>query len=110
MTFLSSLTSRARFRLPFSFASLVMYSMRALGEQSGTIWECCLVLELRPPTTPPVERQSGVVTPEVADAFAHERSETAIREQRLRDAIGARTWPLVGESAEKRATRDRQAG
>ena len=50
------------------------------------------------------------MTPEVARAFGHEHSATAILEQRLRDAIGSRNWPLVGEVAKKLAKQDRQAG
>jgi hypothetical protein len=31
-------------------------------------------------------------------------------EQRLREAVGSRNWPLVGEIAKKLAKRDREAG
>jgi hypothetical protein len=50
------------------------------------------------------------MTPEVARAFGHEHSATAVLEQRLREAIGSRNWPLVGEIAKKLAGQDRQAG
>ena len=50
------------------------------------------------------------MTPEVARAFGHEHSATAILEQRLRGAIGSRSWSLVGEIAKKLAKQDRQAG
>ncbi len=42
--------------------------------------------------------------------FGHEHSATAILEQRLREAITTRNWPLVGEIAKKLAKQDRQAG
>lgn len=48
--------------------------------------------------------------PEVARAFGHEHSATALLEQRLREAITAQNWPLVGEIAKKIAKQDRQAG
>jgi len=38
------------------------------------------------------------MTPEVARAFGHEHSATAVLEQRLREAIGSRNWPLVVRS------------
>jgi len=50
------------------------------------------------------------MTPEVARAFGHEHSATAVLEQRLREAIGSRNWPLVGQIAKKLAGQDRQAG
>jgi hypothetical protein len=50
------------------------------------------------------------MTPEVARAFGHEHSATAVLEQGLRDAIGSRHWPLVGQIAKKLAGQDRQAG
>jgi hypothetical protein len=50
------------------------------------------------------------MTPEVARAFGHEHSATAILEQRLRDAIGTRNWPLVVEIAKKLAKQERHAG
>jgi hypothetical protein len=50
------------------------------------------------------------MTPEVARAFGHEHSATALLEQRLREAITAQNWPLVGEIAKKLAKQDRQAG
>jgi hypothetical protein len=50
------------------------------------------------------------MTPEVARAFGHEHSPTAMLEQRLREAVGSRNWPLVGEIAKKLAKRDREAG
>ena len=50
------------------------------------------------------------MTPEVASAFGHEHSATAILEQRLRDAIGSRNWPMAGEITKKLAKQDRQAG
>ena len=40
------------------------------------------------------------MTPEVARAFGHEHSPTAMLEQRLREAVGSRNWPLVGEIEE----------
>ncbi len=43
------------------------------------------------------------MTPEVARAFGHEHSATAVLEQRLREAIGSRNWPLVGQIAKKLA-------
>jgi len=42
-------------------------------------------------------------------AFGHKHSATVVLEQRLREAIGARIWPLVGEIAKKLAKQDRQA-
>jgi integrase len=56
------------------------------------------------------QRLSLSMTPEVARAFGHEHSATAILEQRLRGAIGSRNWPLVVEVAKKLAKQDRQAG
>lgn len=50
------------------------------------------------------------MTPEVARAFGHQHSPTAMLEQRLREAVGSRNWPLVGEIAKKLAKQDRQAG
>jgi hypothetical protein len=50
------------------------------------------------------------MTPDVARAFGQEHSATAILEQRLRDAVGTRNWPLVSEIAKKLAKQDRQAG
>ena len=50
------------------------------------------------------------MTPEVARAFGHEHSATAVLEQRLRQAISSRNWPLVGQIAKKLAGQDRQAG
>ena len=50
------------------------------------------------------------MTPEVARAFGHEHSATAVLEQRLREAIGSRNWQLVGQIAKKLAGQDRQAG
>lgn len=50
------------------------------------------------------------MTPEVARAFGHEHSGTAVLEQRLRKAIGSRNWPLVGQIAKKLAKQDRHAG
>jgi hypothetical protein len=41
---------------------------------------------------------------------AYEHSATAVLEQRLREAIGSRNWPLVGQIAKKLAGQDRQAG
>ena len=49
------------------------------------------------------------MTPDVASAFGHEHSATAILEQQLRDAIGIRK-PLVSEIAKKLAKQDRQTG
>lgn len=50
------------------------------------------------------------MTPDVARAFGHEHSAAAILEQRLRDAIGTRNWPLLGEIAKKLAKQDLHAG
>jgi hypothetical protein len=50
------------------------------------------------------------MTPEVARAFGHEHSATAMLEQRLREAVAFRSWSLVGEIAKKLAKQDRQAG
>ena len=50
------------------------------------------------------------MTPEVARAFGHEHSATALLEQRLREAVGSRNWQLVGEIAKKLTKQDRQAG
>jgi hypothetical protein len=46
------------------------------------------------------------MTPDVARAFGHEHSATAILEQQLRDAIGIRKPLVVSEIAKQ----DRQAG
>ena len=43
-------------------------------------------------------------------SFGHKHSSTAILDQRLREAVGSRNWPLVGEIAKKRTKRDREAG
>jgi integrase len=67
-------------------------------------------LQLRAASNAMYQRLCLSMTPEVARAFGHEHSATAILEQRLRDAIGARNWPLVGEVAKKLAKQDRQAG
>ena len=50
------------------------------------------------------------MTSEVARAFGHEHSATALLEQRLREAVGSRNWPLVSEIAKKLTKQDRQAG
>jgi hypothetical protein len=55
-------------------------------------------------------RLSLAMTPQVAGAFRHEHSTTTLLEPRLRDAIGSRNWPLVGEVAKKLAKQDRQSG
>jgi len=67
-------------------------------------------LQLRAASNAMYQRLCLSMTPEVARAFGHEHSATAILEQRLRDAIGSRNWPLVGEVAKKLAKQDRQAG
>ncbi len=50
------------------------------------------------------------MTPEVARAFGHEHSATAMLDQRLREAVASRSWSLVGEIAKKLTKRDREAG
>ena len=50
------------------------------------------------------------MTPEVARAFGHVDSATAVLEQSLREAIGSRNWPLTAEIAKTLAQQDRQAG
>lgn len=50
-------------------------------------------LQLRAASNAMYQRLSLSMTPEVARAFGHEHSATAILEQRLRDAIGSRNWP-----------------
>lgn len=67
-------------------------------------------LQLRAASNAMSQRLCLFLTPEVARAFGHEHSATAILEQRLQDAIGSRSWPLVSEAARKLAEQDRQAG
>jgi integrase len=67
-------------------------------------------LQFRAASNAMYQRLCLSMTPEVAKAFGHEHSATAILEQRLRNAIGSRNWPLVGEIAKKLAKQDRQAG
>ncbi len=67
-------------------------------------------LQFRAASNAMYQRLCLSMTPEVAAAFGHEHSATAILEQRLRNAIGSRNWPLVGEIAKKLAKQDRQAG
>ena len=67
-------------------------------------------LQFRAASNAMYQRLCLSMTPEVARAFGHEHSATAILEQRLRDAIGSRNWPLVGQIAKKLAGQDRQAG
>ena len=67
-------------------------------------------LQFRAASNAMYQRLSLSMTPEVARAFGHEHSATAILEQRLRGAIGSRNWPLVVEVAKKLAKQDRQAG
>ena len=67
-------------------------------------------LQLRAASNAMYQRLCRSMTPEVASAFGHEHSATALLEQRLRDAIGSRNWPLVGEIAKNLAKQDRQAG
>jgi hypothetical protein len=67
-------------------------------------------LQLRAASNAMYQRLCLSMTPEVARAFGHEHSATAILEQRLRGAIGSRNWSLVGEIAKKLAKQDRQAG
>jgi hypothetical protein len=67
-------------------------------------------LQFRAASNAMYQRISLSMTPEVARAFGHEHSATAILEQRLRDAIGSRNWPLVGEITKKLAKQDRQVG
>ncbi len=50
------------------------------------------------------------MTPEVARAFGHEHSATAMLEQRLREAVASRNWSLVNEISKKLVKQDRQAG
>ncbi len=67
-------------------------------------------LQFRNASNAMYQRLCLAMTAEVASAFGHEHSATALLEQRLRDAIGSRKWPLVGEIAKKLAKQDRQAG
>ena len=67
-------------------------------------------LQFRAASNAMYQRLSLSMTPEVARAFGHEHSATALLEQRLRDAIASRNWPLVAEIAKKLAEQDRQAG
>lgn len=67
-------------------------------------------LQFRAASNAMYQRLCLSMTPEVARAFGHEHSATAILEQRLREAIGSRNWSLVGEIAKKLAKQDRQAG
>jgi hypothetical protein len=67
-------------------------------------------LQLRAASNAMYQRLCLSMTPEVARAFGHKQSATAILEQRLRDAIGSRNWLLVGEIAKQLAKQDRQAG
>jgi hypothetical protein len=48
--------------------------------------------------------------PEVARAFGHVPSATALLETGFWEAARSRNWPLVGEFAKKLAKQDRQAG
>jgi integrase len=66
-------------------------------------------LQLRAASNAMYERLCLSMTPEITRAFGHEHSATAILEQRLRDAIGMRNWPLVVEIAKKLAKQDRHA-
>ena len=61
-------------------------------------------LQFRAASNAMFQRLCLSMTPEVARAFGHEHSATAVLEQRLRN------WPLVGEIAKKLAKQDRQAG
>jgi hypothetical protein len=67
-------------------------------------------LQLRAASNARYQRLNLSMTSEVARAFGHTHSATAILEQRLRDATGSRNWPLVGEIAKKLAKQDREAG
>jgi integrase len=67
-------------------------------------------LQFRAASNAMFQRLCLSMTPEVARAFGHEHSATAVLEQRLREAIGSRNWRLVGQIAKKLAGQDRQAG
>ena len=67
-------------------------------------------LQLRAASNAMYQRLCLSMTPEVARAFGHEHSATAMLEQRLRDAIGSRSWLVVSEVAKKLAKQDRHAG
>ena len=67
-------------------------------------------LQLRAASNAMYQRLCLSMTPEVARAFGHEHSATAMLEQRLRDAVGSRSWLVVSEVAKKLAKQDRHAG
>ena len=67
-------------------------------------------LQFRTASNAMYQRLCLSMTPEVARAFGHEHSPTAVLEQRLREAVGSRNWSLAGEITKKLAKQDRQAG
>jgi hypothetical protein len=67
-------------------------------------------LQCRASSNAMFERLCLSMKPEVARAFGHAPSSTVVLEQKVRDAISSRNWPLAGEIASKLAKQDRHAG